>query len=140
MFVRHTRRFALRAVFAARYTCSGRANIIQYLTWTEVRDQFYVHVSDLKTNAKSSAAMLQEDNPDTTHEYTVCTWYIAVVLAILLSVSGVYNSGAFFCLDELAPTLGMLGVDGWKAHISWNMWFKRRPSLVMSHIFIYFRL
>ena len=59
-----TRRFAPRAAYAARYACSGRKNGVKR---TKKGSCLIVSASWRLENAKSPAAMLQENNPQTPH-------------------------------------------------------------------------
>ena len=58
------RRFAPRAAFAARYACSGRKN--RNIMWSGRGPRLILGANWRLENAKSPAAMLQENNPDTT--------------------------------------------------------------------------
>ena len=81
------------------------------------------------------------------HEYTVCSWYLAVVLAMYMPVSTFCDYRAFASLwdDELARTVGVLDDDGCKKRLNKHthpaMWLKcqqidgcfRQPHLNINH-------
>ena len=65
------------------------------------------------------------------HEYTVCTWHLAVVLAMYTSVSKFVTTELFPLQDdESARTPGVLGIDEWEKQLNkrhtegWSMWLK----------------
>ena len=77
----YTRRFAPRAAYAARYACSGRKNSVKRIKKSPC---LIVSANWRLENTKSPAAMLQENNPQTSHAsvYLVCTWYLVFAMHI----------------------------------------------------------
>ena len=61
----HTRRFAPRAAYAARYACSGRKNSVKR---TKKGPCLIVSTNWRLENAKNPAAILQKNNPQRPHE------------------------------------------------------------------------
>ena len=86
-FVLRTRRFAPRAAYATRYACRGGKNSVKRKKKSPC---FIVSANWRLENAKSPAAMLQENNPQTPYAWVhrVCTWYlVAFVMYIYMLVS-----------------------------------------------------
>ena len=80
--LKYTRRFAPRAAYAARYARSGRKNSLK----REKKSPCLIVSPNWRLeNAKSPAAMLQENNPQTRHAwvYRVCTLYLVVYVIYL---------------------------------------------------------
>ena len=91
-----TGRFAPRAAYAARYACSGRKNSVKR---TKKVPCLIVSANWRLENAKSPAAMLEENNPQTPHAwwvYRVCTPY--KICACYLVVIAMYL--VYICLSR----------------------------------------
>ena len=133
----HTRRFAPRSAYAARYACSGRKNSLK-----RTKKGPRLIVSANVENAERPAAMLQENNPQTPHAEVnrVCTWYLLVFgIYVFICIEACDNRA---CVARMTNRHGhwldvldwcLLDVDGCKRHscfehtqqaAAWNVWLK----------------
>ena len=92
----YARRFAPRAAYAVLYACSGRKNSVKRKKKSPCL--IVISANWRFENAKSPAAMLQENNPQTPHAsvYCVCTWYLvvfAMYFEVYISVSKLVTTG-----------------------------------------------
>ena len=109
-----TRRFAPRAAYATRYACSGRKNSVKRKKKSPC---LIVSANWRLENAKSPAAMLQENNPQTPHAlylaFHACLTCFSCVLACVVYLRSTRTYYVLLYAPAAVDNMVLLLYCGW---------------------------